>query len=690
MRAEKFYWPVLWILGAAVVVAHVLGAGHLRQDFWGADFYGYLPSAALAMAGALLGTALFVTTRNAEWLDRSLLATAGPVDLATPRARWIKGALAIGACFLAFWFLREGHTLLGDGNPLIRDLPSGQRFHPREPLTYLMHQGFYGLTRPLFQAPGRDAAVVAHCTVALSSAIAGALFVPVAWWLAKELARALAPDAAGTDSSSRAIVPLCFVILMAQGYVQLFFGYVENYTFSALMIGIYLLTALRYLRGTGPLAFPAIALVLAVSLALSNVLLVPSFLVLLVRALLDSGRRVAALRDLLLAGALLAGIGAVMASVQPGYHLASAALSGIAQAITGRGDRAQGLAYMFSRVHVRDFLNEQLLIGPGGAYLFVVGLVWMAFARARFTAARGFFLVAGLVSLGGAWVTTDLSLGYPRDWDLFAPSGLVFTAAGLELLLSGAWRGPSLRRWLVLLACVCLFHTVPWIAVNTSFERSFERFKMLPLGLGRAQAVVGIYYLEHGDTLSAIPWFQESLVENPGNNNAAFCLSLIGMHRGRYRWAAQGFWTALQSRPDKDDYRFALVSALVLGNWRPEAARAHLDTLLMKNPREPVYWAARGVVCLGLGQRDSAAAAFGRAHELAPADSTFRRLQKRVSEPDGYRSAVREDWPAFAGPQGRDNVEWARRDIRITVRAPEALPIQALQPAPASRQGGSR
>lgn len=650
MRAERFYWPTLWILAGAVIAAHMLGAGSLRQGFWGADFYGYLPRAALATACALLATGLLLAIGRSAAIDRALLRIPEPNDVTTPGTR-LRALAAVCVFFLAFWFFREGHTLLGDGGPLANDLPLGQRFHAREPLTYLIHHGFYELTHRLFRSQGGDAAEIARATVGLSSALAGALFVPVAWGLARELAGTVKPDPADAAvPTARSIVALCFLVLLAQGYIQLFFGYVENYTFSALVLGIYLLTSLRYLRGANPLALPGTALVLNVSLALSAVLLVPSFLVLLARGLATTERRWRTLRDLVVVSLVAAGITALMDSVEPGYNLASAACQVVAQALTGAGDRGESLAYMFSGVHVRDFLNAQLLIGPGAAFLFVAGVAWLVVARARPTAASVFFLVVGTVSLGAAWVTTDLGLGYPRDWDLFAPSGLAFTAAGLHGLLSAPWRGAALRRWLFLLACVCLFHTVPWVWVNTSFDRSFARFKELPLGLGRTQAVVGAYYLAHGDTLQAIPWFERSLEEYPGNNNAAYGLGMIGMNRGLYRWSAQAFWTALRSRPDKDLYRFALVNAIVRGGGRPEWARPHLDTLLMRNPREPVYWAAYGVVCLGLGERDSAASAFRRARRLAPEDSSFAPLLLRVSQPDGYVRAVRGDWPAIAGP----------------------------------------
>ncbi len=650
MRGERFLWAALWALTAAVVVTHVLGAGPVGGQLWGADAYAFLPHAALVAGCLLLLAAALLLSWRWAGVDRALLALPAPSGRPGLRAGLVALA-AVALSFLVFWLFREGHTLLGDGIPLTRDLPRGQRFHPHEPLTYVIHHAFYGLARGLFA--GREPAEVARGTVGLSSALAGALFVPVAWGLARELARLVRPapgeSAAAAEGPARGVTTLTFVVLLAQGYAQLFFGHVENYTFNALALGAYLLAALRCLRGAAPLALAGMALVLEIALDLSAVLMVPSFLVLLGWALVTKGRRLAALRDVAVTGAFAVGLAALLGRVEPGYEPARAALGVVLQALSGHGQRAESLAYMLSGEHLRDFLDEQLLIGPAAAFLFVAGLAGVLVARARLSAAALFMIAAGGVSLAGAWVTTDLSLGYPRDWDLFAPSGLVFTAAGLLLALAVPWRAASLRRWLALLACVALFHTVPWVAVNASFERSFARFQTLPLGLGRTEAAVGTFYLSRGDTTQAVTWFQRALDANPANNVAAFSLGRIAVKRGMYRWAARAFWTALQSRRDRADYRLAFVDAVVRGGGDPRWIKPDLDTLLMRDPDQPMYWAAYGVVCMGMGMRDSADMAFRRARLLDPEAPGFEVLRTRLAEPDGYQRAVRQDWLAIVG-----------------------------------------
>jgi tetratricopeptide (TPR) repeat protein len=413
---------------------------------------------------------------------------------------------------------------------------------------------------------------------------------------------------------------------------------------------VYLLASLRHLRGAAPLALPGLALVLNLGLNLSAILLLPSFLVLLARALVTSGARGAALRDLALMGLLGVAINALMGTVRPGYNLAAAASQVVLQALFARGDRAQSLAYMFSPEHVRDFLNAQMLIGPAAAFLFVAGLAWLAVARARPTAIGAFFLAVGLVAVAGAWVTTDLGLGYARDWDLFAPSGIALTAAGLHVVLSGVWRAAELRRWLLALAAVCLFHAVPWVAVNASFERSFARFKTLPLGLGRTESAVGAYYLTQADTTQAMEWFQRAVDAYPANNVAAFRLGEIAMQRRMYADAARAFTIALRSRPDKELYRYALVDAILRGGAPLERAKPQADTLILQRPDEPLYWAALGMAHLGTGERKDATSAFARARDLAPDDTAYAKLLREADREEGDLPDVRGEWPALVDP----------------------------------------
>jgi Flp pilus assembly protein TadD len=633
---RRFHAWLLGILIAFVLATHLMGAtATWRTPLWGANMYAFLPPAALIVAVVLLLAGTVIALGARSWFDR--LMDRMPVRFGSLPG-WVGLAIAATGFFAICWILREDHTLLGDAHPLTRNLPRGQRFHPDEPLTLLVHQWFYQLARPLFASQGSPPAEVARGTVALSSALCGALFIPVLWGIARDIAG----SSAGIDQSKgrtpAPVVALLFLVMLAQGYVQLFFGYVENYTFFLLALGCYILAALRHLQGRAPLVLPGAILVLAIALHLAAAMLLPTFAVLVLVALARPGRRLLALRDLAILGGLFAVAHFALAVLHPGYGLGPKLLGIVATTTDPES------SFGFSRPAPSAFFNEQILVGPLGLFLFLPALaaalpgVWRD-GRSLFMASVGaVFVVASLIA-GGT------NLGDARNWDLLAPAGLALTMVGLDCGLFASWSVPDLRRGLFVLALLSLFHTVPWVAINASFERSFERFKTLPLGHGRTESTVGFRYLEMGQEEEAIRWFRRSLDANPRNNMAAYWLGVIATRRNDYEFASQAFWSALRVRPGNQVYRLALADAL-MRSGRPQWAKLELDTLLLQNPREPVYWAGLSMAWSALGVSDSSMAALDRAVELAPRDSRLDSLRAHLGHREGY-AKLPGDWTAI-------------------------------------------
>jgi tetratricopeptide (TPR) repeat protein len=306
-------------------------------------------------------------------------------------------------------------------------------------------------------------------------------------------------------------------------------------------------------------------------------------------------------------------------------------------------------SYGFHRPGARDFLNQQLLIGPLGAFLFVpAALVGVMGGSAR-NWKGGFLLAFGSAFFMASIIAGDSNLGVARNWDLLAPAGFVFTLCGLGLALEAGWTPRDRHRWLLLLAAVSLVHTVPWIANNASFDRAFARFKTLPLGLGRAQAVVGNLYLERGQVDSASVWFRRALDENPANNLASFELGRIAMSRGDYDQACRAFIAAAQARPRTESYHYLLASALVHAG-HPDDAKREIDGLLAEHSEEPIYWAASSVVWQCLGRPDSSLAALARADQFSPGDSLLVALRGHLGRPDGLEAALEAVWPRITLP----------------------------------------
>jgi tetratricopeptide (TPR) repeat protein len=366
--------------------------------------------------------------------------------------------------------------------------------------------------------------------------------------------------AEGTDrGASPILVALLALALFFQGYVQLFFGHVENYSSLALGVALYLWLALRHLRGAAPLLAPAAALLLALACHLSAVVLVPSFAVLAVAGVREPARRTATVRDLTIAAALFAALATALARLGAGYDL----LREIAS-VTGlvAGGTQEQAGYRFSARHLRDMVQQQLLTGPLGVWLFLPALAVARSARRAGSAAAWLLIVAAAGYLAACIVAGDSNLGYARNWDLLAPAGIVFTAAGLGLFMMVGERAGRLGPVLGVALALSLFHTLPWIAINASFERSFERLKTLPLGFGRTGTAVGRWYLVNGDAVSARAWLVKALDEYPSNNNAHFLMGMLYEGEGDLPRAAIAYGAAVQLRPDKAEYRARLAGVL--------------------------------------------------------------------------------------------------------------------------------
>jgi tetratricopeptide (TPR) repeat protein len=597
---RRFWWAILglWILS---VSAHVAGALWFPDQLWGSHLYRFATPAVV-----VLGVTLALLAGG--------LLFAGPAELPSLRLsrrhRPILEMAAAAAGLVVFWTFRVRHLLLGDSYIVVNTLPMGGGLHPREPLTIFLHQSVYRALRHLPAMSALPATEAAWRSVALESAACGAGFIFVVLHIAREIVRL------GNGGASSVAVAL---VLAAQGYALLFFGYVENYTYLILAMAVYLLVALRYLRGRGHLLTPAVVLLVASWLHLSAVALVPSFMVLVIHGTRQRETRPKAIRDLLLAATFVLmsfAIPSLLGSQWNGLRMV--------QNIMGeawRGHRTgSGLSYMFSGRHFRDFFSEQFLIGPLGMFLLLPAAVVAIARRTWKRSAPLYLLAAALVPLAGAWAASDPGLGYPRDWDIFAPWGLMFTAAGLGLFqvrqagreTLGRAKEPAAVRALLCAGALSLFHLVPWVAVNTSQDRALERAKLVPMGYGRGQVVVGRYYLERKMYPDAKLWFEKSLREYPRNVNAYQLLGSMYLEQGSWADAASAYEGAIRCRPDRLDFHSQYAQALVrLGRYRE--AEKHLRYVAERLPDDPNAWEALGLVLQQLGDADSARAALDRA-----------------------------------------------------------------------------
>lgn len=591
-------------LATLAVVLHVLGArGAVDDPLWGVHTYAFFPPWILLAATVALGLTLVFARGPEAPIPRALQS------LASRRSGADRSALPLVAASLlaggVFWFARARHTLLGDGNVIVASLPQASPFHAHGPLSASIdYVVFHALQR--FAPGGLSPSDLAERAVALVSVLAGVLFVPCAWGLATELI-ALTPGAQAARQARRAETWLLGGILLCQGYAQLFCGYVENYSFFLLAVGVYLWLSLRFLAGRSPFVLPACAALVGMGLHLSAGMVLPSLLLLAGVGACTSGRRRGMLRDVLLVGAAVAVLGALLARLGHGYRLGGAFLDVAREALLG-GMRHR-LAYMVSRAHLRDFSQEQLLIGPLGLAVFLPALGLAAVALRRgISSTAAFLMLLGLSWLGASWLAGDSNLGYARNWDLLASGGLVFTVAGVGyFMLRGEGNG-RLAPILVWALALSLYHTVPWILVNASEERGVERMKTLPLGGGRSEMVVGNWYLRHGQLTNARWWLERSFASYSNNVSTCYLLGTVYSLQDETERALEVLGWGSELRPDDPGMRRRLIETLVAAGRREETL-PHFDKLLRLPGATCRDWALQVDVLAALGRREAAAEA---------------------------------------------------------------------------------
>jgi len=452
---------LLWALRflALGVIALSLATPLFREETaWGLWPATYLP-AAWRWAFALLaaGLALFGDRIPIGWLRG--------IRFGSPRARLAIALLSAIPCYL----FRIRHLRWGDAYILIHAIP-----HPQARLTYtwqapldlFLHAKAWALGNRLFGWP--DPTPVYW----IISAAAGVIFV----WVLLGLAHWL-----GRNRTERALI---FGLVASLGLMQLFFGYIENYTLMTVGVLVTIWLALRALRGEIALIWPATALALTHACHPSTIILAPSLLYLAWQIRhgsrpepqgpgLRAQTSVGSLALQIAIPYLLVFVG-VLAFMTAGGHGLDALLGSDAP---GGGDRNWLVPLlqtttrwehytMFSLGHLLDIANEQLLVAP---VIWPGLLLVFAFAWPRVPRRDGAFRLLLVMSLLYLLLTLTWNPDYggQRDWDLFAPAALPAAILFGYVLSRALPERNALRSAGWTLIAAQALHTAMWIYQNT-------------------------------------------------------------------------------------------------------------------------------------------------------------------------------------------------------------------------------
>jgi hypothetical protein len=455
--SSRLLWA-LRLLALGVIACSLAAPLFHEESAWGLWPATYLPVAwrwAFALFAA--GLVLFGDRIPTGWLRG--------VQFGSP---WARLALALLSA-IPFYLFRIRHLRWGDAYILIHAIP-----HPQARLTYtwqapldlFLHARAWVLGNRLFGWP--DPTPVYW----IISAAAGTIFVWVllsfAYWL-------------GRGRTERALI---FGLVASLGTMQLFFGYVENYTLMTVGVLITLWLALRALRGEIALIWPATALALTHAFHPSTIILAPGLLYLAWQIRHGPPPEVqgSELRTQPSAKSLVFQIAipyllvlvGVFAFMTAGGHGLDALLGADAP---GGGDHNWFVPLlqtstrwerytMFSLAHLLDIVNQQLLVAPviWPGLLLAFALAWPRVPR-RDGAIRLLLVMALLYLL--LTLTWNSDYGGQRDWDLFAPAALPAAILFGYVLARTLPERNALRGAGWALIAAQALHSATWIYQNT-------------------------------------------------------------------------------------------------------------------------------------------------------------------------------------------------------------------------------
>lgn len=435
---------VVALFAAGLLLALLEGVS--PPEFWSFEVAGIPPW--VFPCFIVVGLAALLSLRNARHEPGR---SSEPKAAGRSPATWL-AIFVISAAVL--WLLRCNRSY-GDGDAIVRFIRDGVVFHKREPLSPTLFLGVHRtLGEMLGWAPRTTIQVV---TTGVGAAGCCALIA---------IASRLAP----TVRSNRWLAACAF---LSCGSMQLFAGYVENYTVPTVLMLFAINSALAALEGADGFVHAFAFWTASCMFHLSGVVFGPAFVCLawcqrdrwLSRPVVTSFQVVAVtLLPLCILGVLMHSFGYLRAE-ESGFGGGDGSMFVPLFEVTGYGQ------YLFLRPdHLRAIANEQLLVGPLGLVMVVVGML-LGYHRERTEPRTPISSVGFLLLVAGGFFALTLiwnpDYGPLLDWDLFGPVGFYLNIAGVALVVRGIEDDP--RRVGLLLAFVTVVNAsraLPFILHN--------------------------------------------------------------------------------------------------------------------------------------------------------------------------------------------------------------------------------
>lgn len=391
----RMYWLLAIGLGAVYFAAGIVlplrgtvDAGIRQRYLFGVSQLELFLSHPAWSVGLLLVTACLFTLLPMR--GPSAVAATGPLQR---RARLVMvGLLSAGA-----FFLLRNNFINEDGmqfaRKFARDIPvSGAHVTHDEMWELFVHSRFWHWTH------GQWGWSV-ELSYQVLSALAGGLFVVLLYLYARR--------------AFPRMPPLFMLFAVSGGYMQLFFGDVENYTLTSVLVLAYFFAARRHIENGNTSTIPSLLLGTAITFHLLALSLLPSLLYLLYRRW-ESGSRGEVLRAV---GAL----GGVIGGTLLWFHFHGLHLRNLwyHSHVFGHGGDVIGMLAPLSAVYYVELFSLLLLLMP-------VVLLLLPDARhiLQWRDPVHTHLLVAALGMSLYVLLWEAKLGVRQDWNLYAPAAL--------------------------------------------------------------------------------------------------------------------------------------------------------------------------------------------------------------------------------------------------------------------------
>jgi len=583
-------------LAAALPVAASFFPG---ARLWGFNHLAFVHPALRWGAVAILALAFIPPLARWAWL--SLLRVGARAG--SERNAWLTPALVAAACVVVFHTFSSSTLLLGDGQLIVRSFEAAEEGHdqvvmrsPRAivteeliaPGTTLLYYAAANTATDRFKRTPLDGMRALNC-------ILGGVFVFLLLRVAT--ARTMTPE-------QRVWLVLLALFTCS---IELFFGYIENYTTPWLLLALYVVTAWRALLGRGPAWVPLLPLAAAIYAHVQSVLFVPSFFFVLMWRF-GTHQRDTLLRRWTPIYACVAVVGVLAGSLIPQLKRFYVPF--------GASNEAYGL---FAPHHLADVANEILMLLP--ILPVVLALAWVTRGTPEprptkeptwFTLRAEWLLAVTILIPCALYVLFfHPEIGMARDWDLFTMSTLALVpmvvilfgrylrATGIDSARAACFAVPALA--------VTMVTGVAWVAVNHSEPRTVSRFEHIlaydATHASYAWENLALLQHERGDLEAAIATMRTA-TDHSRNPRQYVRLAVYLEEAGRVDEAMKVLEDVLTRRPEYTKARFRVLLFLEKqGNWArlKDVARGGVE----HNPDEPIYRFFYGESLIRLGDKEA-------------------------------------------------------------------------------------